>query len=163
MSHLVQRSGLRTCTNPFGSALLCPLFIAGLGLSSKLLSWWKWAGTYAGCSKPVKEMEGIFCGNFSASRNGLPPCGSTWHAGCYMYRGSTKFPMPAMIVDEEGNLWHKEEERQQQLMEGVDGSHLCSRVGSGTLRDEIRFLGGTISITRASGGQTWMQCWASLR
>ncbi len=32
--------------------------------------------------------------------------------------------MPA-IVDEEGNLWHKEEDRQHQMMEGVEGSHLC--------------------------------------
>ena len=32
--------------------------------------------------------------------------------------------MPA-ILDEEGNLWHKEEERQRQLTEGVEGSHLC--------------------------------------
>jgi hypothetical protein len=61
-------------------------------------------------------MEGIFCGNFLASRNGSPPCRSTWHAGCYTCRGSTKFP---------GNLWHKEEERQRQLTEGVEGSHLC--------------------------------------
>jgi hypothetical protein len=32
--------------------------------------------------------------------------------------------MPA-VVDEEGNLWHKEEERQRQLMIGVEGAHLC--------------------------------------
>jgi hypothetical protein len=32
--------------------------------------------------------------------------------------------MPA-IVDEAGNPWHKEEDRQQQMMQGVEGSHLC--------------------------------------
>ena len=29
------------------------------------------------------------------------------------------------IVDEEGNPWHKEEKRLRQLMQGVDGSHIC--------------------------------------
>jgi hypothetical protein len=29
------------------------------------------------------------------------------------------------IVDEEGKPWHKEEERQQQMIKGVEGSHLC--------------------------------------
>ena len=29
------------------------------------------------------------------------------------------------IVDEEGNPWHNEDARQRQMMEGVEGSHLC--------------------------------------
>ena len=29
------------------------------------------------------------------------------------------------IVDEEGNLWHNEVARRRQMMEGVEGSHLC--------------------------------------
>jgi hypothetical protein len=29
------------------------------------------------------------------------------------------------IVDEEGNPWHNEDARRQQMMEGVEGSHLC--------------------------------------
>jgi hypothetical protein len=32
--------------------------------------------------------------------------------------------MPA-ILDEAGNTWHKEEDQQQRMMEGADGSHLC--------------------------------------
>jgi hypothetical protein len=32
--------------------------------------------------------------------------------------------MPA-ILDKAGNTWHKEEDWQQRMMEGVDGSHLC--------------------------------------
>jgi hypothetical protein len=72
----------------------------------------------------MKEMEGIFYGNFLASRSGLPPCHNTWHAACYMYRGPTRFPMPP-IIDEEGNLWHREEDRRCQMMEGVEGYHLC--------------------------------------
>jgi hypothetical protein len=69
-------------------------------------------------------MEGIFCGNFLASRNELPPCRNMWHVACYTYRGPTRFRMPT-IVDEEGNLWHKEEDRQHLMMEEVEGSHLC--------------------------------------
>jgi hypothetical protein len=69
-------------------------------------------------------MEGIFCGNFLASRNGLPPCCNTWHAACYTYQGPTKFPMPP-VVDEEGNPWHREGDRRCQMMKGVEGAHLC--------------------------------------
>ena len=29
------------------------------------------------------------------------------------------------IVDEEGNPWHNEDARHRQMMEGVEGSHLC--------------------------------------
>jgi hypothetical protein len=29
------------------------------------------------------------------------------------------------IVDEEGNPWHNEDARRRQMMEGVEGSHLC--------------------------------------
>jgi hypothetical protein len=29
------------------------------------------------------------------------------------------------IVDEAGNPWHKEEDRQHQMMQGVEGSHPC--------------------------------------
>ena len=29
------------------------------------------------------------------------------------------------ILDEAGNAWHKEEECRSQMMEGVEGSHLC--------------------------------------
>ena len=29
------------------------------------------------------------------------------------------------ILDEAGNAWHKEEEHRCQMMEGVEGSHLC--------------------------------------
>ncbi len=69
-------------------------------------------------------MEGIFCGNFSTSQNSLPPCRNVWHAVCYTYRGPTRFPMLA-LVNEAGTPWHKEEDRQQQMMQGVEGSHLC--------------------------------------
>ncbi len=69
-------------------------------------------------------MEGIFCGDFSTFQNGLPSCRSAWHATCYTYHGATKFPVPA-IVDETGNPWHKEEDRQHQMMQGGEGSHLC--------------------------------------
>jgi hypothetical protein len=77
-----------------------------------------------GVLKTVKEMQGIFCGSFCSSQNGSPPCRSMWHATCYTYHGETRFPMPG-IVDEERNLWHKEEERQQQMMEGVESSQFC--------------------------------------
>jgi hypothetical protein len=78
----------------------------------------------AECSKPVKEMQGIFCGNFCISQNNLPPCHNMWHVACYTYCGGIKFPMPG-IVDEEGNPWHNEEAGCWQMMEGVEGSHLC--------------------------------------
>ena len=70
-------------------------------------------------------MQGIYCGNFCISRNGLPPCRNvSWHAACYTYHGETKFLMSG-IMDEEGSPWHNEDARQQQMMEGVEGSHLC--------------------------------------
>jgi hypothetical protein len=34
-----------------------------------------------------------------------------------------RFPMPA-IMDKAGNMWHKEEERRKQMMEGAEGAHL---------------------------------------
>ena len=39
-------------------------------------------------------------------------------------RGGIKFPMLG-IVDEEGNPWHNKKAQQRQMMEGVEGSHLC--------------------------------------
>jgi hypothetical protein len=135
------------------------------GSSSKPHCWWRWVGKCGGCLRQVKEMEGIFCGNFSASRNGLPPCSSAWHGACYTYRGATRFPMPA-IVDEAGNPWHKEEDRQRWMMQGVEGSHLCipfqcklcwyrniERKDPAPGRDDL--------YVHASGKQTWMQCWES--
>ena len=35
-----------------------------------------------------------------------------------------RFPM-ATIKDELGNPWHREEERQKRMMQGVEGAHLC--------------------------------------
>jgi hypothetical protein len=31
----------------------------------------------------------------------------------------------AMIKDKLGNPWHREEERQKRMMQGVEGAHLC--------------------------------------
>ncbi len=73
----------------------------------------------------MKQIEGIFCGNFSSSRGLWPPCQSTWHAECYTSQGELPtFPMVA-IEDELGNPWHKEEERRKGLSHGVDGAHMC--------------------------------------
>jgi len=70
-------------------------------------------------------MEGMLCGNFSSSRGPCPPCRSVWHAECYTSRGDLlKFPAVA-IEDELGNPWHKEEERQRRMNQGVDGAHMC--------------------------------------
>jgi hypothetical protein len=77
------------------------------------------------CSRKEKKMHGIFCGNFSSSRGEWPPCCSTWHAECYTSRGETPVFPTMEIKDEMGNPWHREAERQQRLMQGVDGAHLC--------------------------------------
>ncbi len=70
-------------------------------------------------------MEGIFCGNFSSSRRLWPACRNAWHAECYTSQGKQPtFPMVA-IEDKLGNPWHREEERQRRLNQGVDGAHMC--------------------------------------
>jgi hypothetical protein len=35
-----------------------------------------------------------------------------------------RFPR-AVITDEVGNVWHREEQRQRRLTQGVEGAHLC--------------------------------------
>ena len=71
-------------------------------------------------------MEGIYCGNFSTSRGLWPPCQNTWHAERYTSQGDLpKFPTMS-IEDEMGNPWHREEERQRRLGQGVDGAHMCT-------------------------------------
>ena len=122
--HPACRSGPPICSNLCGSVSFCLLHTAGPGPSSEPHFWWKWRGMCAGCLRPVKEMQGIYCGNFCISQNGLPPCRNVWHAVCYTYHGETKFPMPG-IMDEEGNPWHNEDACRWQMMEGVEGSHLC--------------------------------------
>jgi hypothetical protein len=73
----------------------------------------------------IKAMEGIFCGNFSSSQRPWPTCWSAWHAECYTSQGDqTKF-LTVAIEDELGNPWHKEEERQRMLNQGVGGTHMC--------------------------------------
>ena len=97
----------------------------GLGASRELRCWWKWEGTCGQCSQWVKQMEGIFCGNFPSSRGSWPQCQSAWHAECYTSQGELPtFPTVA-IEDELGNPWHKEEERHRRLSHGVDGAHMC--------------------------------------
>ena len=117
-------SGPPICTNLCGLVLFCLLHTVGPGPSSEPHCWWKWKGMCAGCSRLVKEMQGIYCGNFCISQNSLPPCCNAWHLACYTYHGEIKFPMPG-IVDEEGNPWHNKDAQQRQMMEGVEGSHLC--------------------------------------
>jgi hypothetical protein len=69
---------------------------------------------------------GIFCRNFSSSRRPWPACQSAWHAECYTSLGNhPTFPLVA-IEDEMGNPWHKEEEMQKMLSQGVDGAHMCT-------------------------------------
>ncbi len=80
-----------------------------------------------GCLRLVRPMRGIFCGHFCSSRGGWSPCRSVWHAECYMCFGQEHpwFPM-ATIKDEQESVWHKEEERQRRLMQGVKGAHLST-------------------------------------
>ncbi len=71
--------------------------------------------------------HGIICGNFCFSHSAWTFCHSIWHAECYMCLGQEYpwFPM-ATIKDKQGNVWHKEEERQRRLMQGVEGAHLST-------------------------------------
>ncbi|KAK1734216.1 hypothetical protein QTG54_014983 [Skeletonema marinoi] len=68
-------------------------------------------------------MDGIFCANFLASRDGWPRCQQAWHAECYTCLGQGKFPLEE-LVDEEGNVWHTQEEREKRVNFGVKGAHL---------------------------------------
>ena len=54
----------------------------------------------------------------------IAPLSQSWHVECHTYLGQINFPMPG-ILDEAGNAWHKEEERRHQMIEAVEGSHLC--------------------------------------
>ena len=51
---------------------------------------------------PVREMDGIFCANFSESRAGREPCQMAWHANCYECLGKGQFPM-RIHQDAQGN------------------------------------------------------------
>ena len=70
----------------------------------------------------LRELE-----NFCSSQGACTPYPSVWHAKCYTCLGQKypRFPM-ATIKDKQGNVWHKEEERQQRLMQGVKGAHLST-------------------------------------
>ena len=104
-SHPAHPFGPTRCSNPYGSGSLFHLSSTGHGLSSKLRCWWKWEGDCVVCSRRVKPMRGIFCGNFCYSRGGWTPCRSVWHAECYTCLGQEmpKFPR-AVITDEVGNV-----------------------------------------------------------
>jgi hypothetical protein len=68
---------------------------------------------------------GHICGNFSSSRGLWPPCLQVWHVECYTSQKELpSFPTIA-VEDELGNPWHKEEERQRGLNQGVDRVHMC--------------------------------------
>jgi hypothetical protein len=111
--------------NPYGLALFYCFVLTGHGALSGPLCWWNWQGICVKCSQRVKPMEGIFCGNFSSYRRLWPACRNAWHAECYMFQGKQPtFPTVAM-EDKLGNPWHREEERQRRLNQGVDGAHMC--------------------------------------
>ena len=110
--HPACHSGPPICTNLCGLVLFCLSHTAGLGPSSKPRCWWKWRGMCAGCSRLVKEMQGMHCGTFCISQNGLPPYCNVWYAVCYRYHGEINFPTPGIIV-KEGNPWYNEDARQQ--------------------------------------------------
>jgi hypothetical protein len=67
-------------------------------------------------------MDGIFCANFCESRGSLPACRKTWQAGCYECLGKGKFPLRT-TTDKEGNLWFRQEQREQRINQGVRGAH----------------------------------------
>jgi hypothetical protein len=70
-------------------------------------------------------MEDLFCRNSSSSRGSWPPCRQMWHAECYTSRGDLP-NFPTMSVEDKlGNPWHKEEERQRRMNQGVSGAHMC--------------------------------------
>ena len=125
LSHLACPFGPMTCSNPYGLAFSCLSHSTGPGASRELQYWWKWERACVKCSLRVKRMEGIVCGNFSASGGSWPPCQSVWHAECYTFRGELPtFPTVA-IKDKLGNPWHKDEKRHRRLSQGVDRSHMC--------------------------------------
>jgi hypothetical protein len=61
--HPAHNIGLATCTNPCSLASLC----LSLGVVPGA---YDWRGDCTKCLRPVREMEGIFCANFSESREG---------------------------------------------------------------------------------------------
>ena len=71
-------------------------------------------------------MQGISCGNSFSSRKDWPPCQNMWHAECYTSLGQGIIKFPTVVMkDVAGNPWHKEDERQKQMLTAVEGAHLC--------------------------------------
>jgi hypothetical protein len=49
-----------------------------------------------------------------------------WHAECYTSLGQEIIKFPTVVMkDVAGNPWHKEDERQKQMLTAVKGAHLC--------------------------------------
>ena len=114
-----------TMFEPLWVGVILPfLHTTGRGALSAPQSWWKWESDCVKCSRPVKSMQGIFCGNFGVSRDGFPTCRSAWHPECYTCLGEGVFPM-RRVVDEDGNPWHNDERRIKDLNTGVAGAHCC--------------------------------------
>ena len=70
-------------------------------------------------------MEDLFCGNSSSSQGSWPSCQQIWHAKCYTSWGELPTFPTMTIEDELGNPWHKEEESQRRINQGVSGAHMC--------------------------------------
>ena len=74
------------------------------------------------CFLPVKEMDGIFCGNLCEPRGGFPPCWSAWHAKCYECLGIGVFPVNVR-ADVIGNTWYQQADREFAMNHGMAGVH----------------------------------------
>ncbi len=78
------------------------------------------------CSRQVKPMQGICCGNSYSSQEDWPPCQNMWHVECYtsLGQGIVKF-LTVVMKDVAGNPWHKESNRQAKMLTAVEGARLC--------------------------------------
>ncbi len=68
-------------------------------------------------TRPVREMDGIFCANFCHFRGGFPAWRKMWHTGCCRCLGQEKFPM-FQLTDRGGNVWYNQQKEEDRLNYG---------------------------------------------
>jgi hypothetical protein len=120
-----QMFGLKTCMNLCWLPCTYPCSPFTLGPLEDQNQFWNWRGQCKECRRPRQGLKGLFCANFSSSRENYPPCQSVWCGECYRQGESDKFHINKG-VDEDGNDMLDRESDANRYKTGIDGSHLMT-------------------------------------
>ena len=93
----------------------------GLSSNGGVTSLSNYVGFCKKCRIPLPRFSGIFCANFSSTRDVFLPCRGMWCAECYAQSGATCFPIKK-TYDEEGEEIKRDDE-DSRFRHARDGDH----------------------------------------